>query len=135
MPTTPAASPSRPSTKLIAFTVTSTSSTVNGTPTSAPSEIVPRPGTSTNSSCSPSSTITPAAPTCPASLVNASSPHLSSATPSRQLTTPAASPSRPSTKLIAFTVSSTSNPVHGTPTSAPSYIVPRPGTSTNSSCS
>src|SRR3954467_3547630 len=93
MAETPAASPSRPSMKLSALTVSTVSRIVSGTPTSGPSETVPMSATgrNTNASCTPSSTITPAAAIWPVSLVSASRPNLSSRTPSRQISPPATS--------------------------------------------
>ena len=88
MAPTPAARPSRPSTKLIEFTVSSVSATVRMTP-SGPSAIEPAPGTVRVNSCRPCSTITPLASTCPASLVRASIPHRSSTAPSSTMMPPA----------------------------------------------
>src|SRR3954468_14503360 len=92
MAETPAASPSRPSMKFSAFTVSTVSSTVAGTPTSGPSDSVPMSANGRNrkDSCTPKSTITPAAAICPVSLVSASRPNRSSRTPSRQIRPPAA---------------------------------------------
>src|SRR5919199_6064482 len=91
MAETPAARPSRPSMKFSALTVSTVSRIVAGTPTSGPSERVPMSATgrNRNASCTPSSTITPAAAIWPVSLVSASRPKRSSRTPSRQISPPA----------------------------------------------
>src|SRR4051812_6677613 len=78
--------------KFSAFTVKTVSRVVTGTPTSGPRDSVPMSATGTNrkASCTPSSTITPAAAIWPVSLVSASRPNRSSRTPSRQISPPAA---------------------------------------------
>src|SRR4051794_18545161 len=77
--------------KFSAFTVKTVSRMVTGTPTSGPRDSVPMSATGTNrkASCTPSSTITPAAAIWPVSLVSASRPNRSSRTPSRQISPPA----------------------------------------------
>ena len=77
----PAASPSRPSTKFIAFTSATVSSTVSSTPCSWPRirndpempEPPPPHGTQNTVHCTPNSTSTPAAVIWPANFVSASS--------------------------------------------------------------
>src|SRR3954471_21671650 len=77
--------------KLSALTVRTVKRMVAGTPTSGPSDSVPMSATGRNrkASCTPSSTITPAAAIWPVSLVSASRPNRSSSTPSRQISPPA----------------------------------------------
>ena len=80
--------------KLTALTSTTVTSTVSGTAVSAVSERVSPFGSRANDSCTPSTTITPAQATCPASLVSGSIGHRSSTAPSRQMRPPATSTDR-----------------------------------------
>src|ERR687885_260841 len=86
MPTTPAASPSSPSTKFTALIVTSTAKTVRST--STPGEKIVTPTTGSETICTPFQAIRPAAMAWPASFVTASSCQTSSAMP-RAHTVPA----------------------------------------------
>ena len=95
----PAASPSRPSTKFMALTSATVSTTVSSTPCSwprirnEPETPVPPPphGIQNASHCTPASTSSPAAVVWPASLVIASSSNRSSSTPTMPSTTAATS--------------------------------------------
>src|SRR3954452_6309523 len=79
--------------KFRALTGKTVSRMVAGTPTSGPRDKVPMSANGRNrkASCTPSSTMTPAAAIWPVSLVSASRPNLSSRTPSRQISPPATS--------------------------------------------
>ena len=86
MATRPAASPSRPSTRLMALTVTITSSTVMGMPSSGarlmtPSSRGPTDGSQKNSTCTPARVMVVAARIWPASLTGADRPLRSSTMP------------------------------------------------------
>src|SRR4029453_17684480 len=86
MATRPAARPSRPSTRLMALTVTITSSTVMGTPSSGarlmtPSFRGPNAGSQKNSTCTPPRVMVVAARIWPASLTGADRPLRSSTMP------------------------------------------------------
>ena len=80
MASTPAASPSRPSTKFTALIMTITTSTV--TARENVEEPMVRPNTGSENSTTPFQAMNPAASTWPASLVTQSRSHRSSATPS-----------------------------------------------------
>ena len=92
MPTTPAASPSRPSTKLTALMVATTRSTVSSAPWAGSRENWTSPLASVKKrNWMPKATRKPAASTCPPSLVSASSSKRSSSTPTAQISAPAIS--------------------------------------------
>ena len=93
---TPASNPSSPSMKFIALVSTTVSSTVSTMPCvwSRMTRLPPvGPSSGSHSTChwTPNSTSTPAARICPASLAIASRSNLSSSTPTRQISPPAAS--------------------------------------------
>ena len=94
MQTMPAARPSRPSTKLTALMVITTSATVSSVDWIGVRATVPIPGTGSHRMVRPWRTITPAAIICTPSLIRASTPHLSSRTPSSQIS-PAPDEQRP----------------------------------------
>src|SRR3954452_8992090 len=128
MAETPAARPSRPSMKFSALTVRTVSRMVSGTPTAGPSEMVPMSATGRNrkASCTPSSTITPAAAIWPVSLVSASRPNRSSSTPSRQISPPAASTAMVWVLNSKLRWSEGSWEATSTPAATPRYIATPP---------
>ena len=81
MTTMPAASPSRPSMRLMALTITRTHSTVRGTATSDPSDTTPCVGNQKKSSWTLLRIRIPAASTCPAIFAGADSVLTSSTRP------------------------------------------------------
>ena len=81
MATVPAASPSSPSMRLTAFTITRTHATVSGTARSDPSEITPCEGNQKNRSSTLLRISNPAARTCPATLAGADRVRTSSNNP------------------------------------------------------
>jgi len=101
MPTSPAASPSSPSTRLTAFTVITMSSTVTGTPRSGESTTVPASGSQNDSTRTPNRVIVLATQICAASLAGAVRPMVSSIMP---ITTMRAAPmATPSTSETTTT--------------------------------
>src|ERR1700732_4398984 len=87
----PAARPSRPSMKLIALIVITTSKMVRGRLRPGSSETTPPLGVGSQGSDWPLQTRMPAAATCPASLLIALSPHRSSMNPTTTTNAPASS--------------------------------------------
>ena len=80
--TIPAASPSNPSTRLIAFAAARTHRIVSGTASSVPSTASPSPGSTKYASWTPSRTRMPAMKICAVSFASAEVPRRSSITPS-----------------------------------------------------
>src|SRR3954468_103166 len=136
MAETPAASPSRPSMKFSAFTVSTVSSTVAGTPTSGPSDRVPMSanGRNRNDSWTPKSTMTPAAAICPVSLVSASRPNRSSSTPSRQMRPPATRTPTVWVLNSKLRCSAGSCEATSTPAATPRYIATPPPRGVGMTC-
>lgn len=85
MHTMPEARPSRPSTKLTALMVITTSATVSRVPCHWVSATVPTPGMGSHRIVRPWMTMTAAAIICPPSLISASISNLSSRTPISQI--------------------------------------------------
>ena len=120
MHTMPEARPSRPSTKFTALMVITTSATVSSVPCIGVSETVPTPGIGIHRIVRPWMTITPAAIIWPPSLIRASTPHLSSRTPSSQISAAPESSARGSLEfsktLLRFVRwEATSRPAHSPP--------------------
>src|SRR5579875_1024806 len=111
MHTIPAASPSRPSMKLTALMVTTTTRMVSTVPWFGSRISVSPPGSGTQFSSAPLQTRIAPAATCPASLLTGPSPHRSSTTPTATMSPPATSPpymARPPSSGIGTTWTSRS---------------------------
>src|SRR3954447_24556346 len=122
--------------KFNAFTVSTVSRMVAGTPTSGPSDSVPMSATGRNrkASCTPSSTITPAAAILPASLVSAPGPNRSSSTPSRQISPPATSTATVCVLNSKLRCREGSWEATSTPAATPRYIATPPPRGVGMTC-
>ncbi len=100
---------------------------------SGPREMAPTPGSVRMSTCKPSSTMTPAATTCPASLVSASMPHRSSAAPSATMIPPATTVACTS-EYANTRESAGSDPATRKPAQTPAYIARPPRRGVGTAC-
>src|ERR1700722_14171087 len=126
--TMPAASPSRPSMKLIALMVTTTIRMVSVTLRSGSSGKNPPLGVGSQGSAWPLHTKMPAAATWPASLLIALSPHLSSTNPTSTTNPPASSsPASVRDPAVLKGSSKTESPLAvSSPATSPPYMASPP---------